>query len=465
MIRLREDQEDVRTKLRIALRKNSSVLAFAPPGFGKTVLAGALIKMLFSAGKRVIFAVHRIDLIKQTAQTFEKFDIPFSYIASGYHYNPYHRIYIASILTLKNRLGKIPADYIFVDEAHLSAAAGWAAVSKHYKEAGARQIGLTGSPERLDGKPLGDVWDEMIMGPSVRWLIDNGHLSRYRAFAPRLVDTSGLHTRKGEFVTAEAEALMDGKAVIAGAARHWREKANDLRTIAFCPSVARAKQYAEDFTARGIPSVALDAETPQHVRVQAFNDFADKKLLIIFNCALFCEGFDLAAQVNRDVTIECVMQLSPTQSLAKHLQQLGRGLRKKPNPAILLDMVGNLERLGLPDDEREWSLKGKAKREVRMVTCDQCFASHHPAPTCPECGRSYGGGDEAPGGGGRNIEEVEAELEEINIEAIRKERAREQGAASTLQELVALATARGYKSPEKWAAHVWTARQAKGQAT
>ena len=115
MIRLREDQEDVRTKLRIALRKNSSVLAFAPPGFGKTVLAGALIKMLFSAGKRVIFAVHRIDLIKQTAQTFEKFDIPFSYIASGYHYNPYHRIYIASILTLKNRLGKIPADYIFVD--------------------------------------------------------------------------------------------------------------------------------------------------------------------------------------------------------------------------------------------------------------------------------------------------------------------------------------------------------------
>ncbi len=465
MIQLRPDQEDVRVKLRVALRSSSSVLAFAPTGFGKTVLAAALIQILFNAGKRVIFAVHRIDLIKQTAGTFEKFGIPFSYVAAGYHYNPYHRVYIASILTLKNRLGKIPADYIFVDEAHLSAAAGWATVAAHYKETGAKLIGLTGSPERLDGKPLGDVWGTMVMGPSVRWLIENGHLSRYRAFAPRLVDTSGLHTRKGEFVSAEVEALMDGKAVIAGAAKHWRDKADGLRTIAFTPSVKRAKEYAEEFSALGIPSVALDAETPQEERARAFIDFADRKLLVIFNCALFCEGFDLAAQVNRDVTIECVMQLSPTQSLAKHLQQLGRGLRKKDYPAILLDMVGNLERLGLPDDDREWSLEGRKKvtREVEAMTCDECFATHPPAPVCPECGYCYPKKD-AGNGGGRAIEEVDHELEEIDVEAMRRHRAREQAMAGTLADLVALATARGYKSPEKWAAHVWTARQAKGVA-
>jgi DNA repair protein RadD len=463
MISLRSDQEDVRAKLRVALRSSSSVLAFAPTGFGKTVLAAALIQLLFKAGKRVIFAVHRIDLIKQTAGTFEKFGIPFSYIAAGYHFNPLHRIWIASILTLKNRLGKIPADYIFVDEAHLSAAAGWAAVAAHYKGTGAKLIGLTGSPERLDGKPLGDVWDQMVMGPSVRWLIDNGHLSRYRAFAPKgVVDTSGLHTRGGEFVQAEIDALMEGKAVIAGAAKHWRAKADGLRTIAFCPSVARAKEYAEEFTALGIPSVALDAETPQEERARAFIDFADRKLLVIFNCALFCEGFDLAAQVNRDVTIECVMQLSPTQSLAKHLQQLGRGLRKKPDPAILLDLVGNLQRLGLPDDDREWSLEGRKKvtREVEAITCEECFATHPPAPVCPECGYRYPKKD-AGAGGGRAIEEVDHDIEEIDIEAIRKRRQIEQVQAKTLQDLINLATARGYKSPDKWAAHIWTARQAK----
>lgn len=427
-----------------------------------TVLAGALIQLLFNAKKRVIFAVHRIDLIKQTAGTFEKFGIPFSYIAAGHHYNPYHRVYIASILTLKNRLGKIPADYIFVDEAHLSAAAGWAAVAAHYKSTGAKLIGLTGSPERLDGKPLGDVWDEMVMGPTVRWLIENGHLSRYRAFAPKgVVDTSGLHTRKGEFVQAEVDALMEGKAVIAGAVKHWRAWADGLRTIAFCPSVARAKEYADEFSAQGIPSVALDAETPQHERVQAFADFADRKLMVIFNCALFCEGFDLAAQVNRDVTIECVMQLSPTQSLAKHLQQLGRGLRKKPDAAILLDLVGNIERLGLPDDDREWTLEGRKKvaREVKAVTCDECFATHPPAPACPECGFKYPKKEAA--GGGRHIEEVDHDLEEIDVEAVRRQRAAEQAQARTLEDLIALATARGYKSPQKWAAHVYTARQAR----
>ena len=110
MTSLFPDQEDVRGKLRVALRSSSSVLVFAPTGFGKTVLAAALIWSLFKNNKRVIFCVHRVDLITQTAKTFEKFGIPFSYIASGYHYNPYHRVFIASISTLKNRLGKIPAD-------------------------------------------------------------------------------------------------------------------------------------------------------------------------------------------------------------------------------------------------------------------------------------------------------------------------------------------------------------------
>ena len=59
MITLREDQEDVRSKLRVALRSSSSVLVFAPTGFGKTVLAAALIKLIFDANKRVIFCVHR----------------------------------------------------------------------------------------------------------------------------------------------------------------------------------------------------------------------------------------------------------------------------------------------------------------------------------------------------------------------------------------------------------------------
>lgn len=462
LITLRPDQEDVRTKLRLALRQSSSVLTFAPTGFGKTVLAAALIKMIFASGKRVLFCVHRLDLITQTAKTFEKFGIPFSYIAAGYHFNPYHRVHIASIATLKNRLGKIPADYVMVDEAHLSAAAGWAKVALHYKGESARLIGLTGSPERLDGKPLGDVWDTMVMGPSVRWLIDEGHLSRYRAFSPKGVDLSGVHTRGGDYVASEIDELMAGRAVLAGAVRHWRNLAAGKRTIGFAPSVARAEQLAAEFRANGINAVALDGNTPQEERNAAFIAFADRQIDVIMNCQLFCEGFDLAAQVDRDVTIECVLDYSPTQSLARHLQKHGRGLRKKPEPAILLDLVGGFGRLGLPDEERSWSLEGRAKKdaEIKVSQCPSCFASHSPAPVCPECGHEYAVLARAAGEG-RVLDEVEGELEEIDVEAMRAARKREQGRAQSLDELIGLATARGYKSPEKWAAHIFTARQAK----
>ncbi|WP_454618394.1 DEAD/DEAH box helicase [Bradyrhizobium cenepequi] len=459
---LRPDQEDVRAKLRVALRSSLSVLVFAPTGFGKTVLAAKLIELLFAAKKRVIFCVHRVDLITQTAKTFERCGIPFSYIAAGYHYNPFHRVYIASIATLKNRLGKIPADYIMVDEAHLSAASGWAKVAHHYKGEGTRAIGLTGSPERLDGKPLGDVWDEMVMGPSVRWLIEQGHLSRYRAFAPAGIDLAGVHTRNGDYVASEIDDLMSGKAVLAGAVRHWRKFAGGKRTIAFAPSVARAEQLAAEFRANGVMAVALDGNTPQQDRRSAFLGFADRQIEVIVNCQLFCEGFDLAAQVDRDVTIEAVLQHSPTQSVAKHLQQLGRGLRKKSEPAILLDLVGNLSRLGLPDDEREWSLEGRKKngREVENLTCPECFATHQPAPKCTECGHVYPVKARDGIAQGRMLDEVEGELEEIDVAALRRERAREQSSAETLDDLIKLAMARGYKSPEKWAGHVWTARQA-----
>ncbi len=464
MIELRPDQEDVRTKLRHALRSSSAVLTFAPTGFGKTVLAAALSKSIFERQKRVIFCVHRVDLIVQTAKTFQRFGIPFSYIAAGHHYNPYHRVFIASIPTLRNRLGRIPADYVFVDEAHLSAANGWAAVANHYKETGARLIGLTGSPERLDGKPLGDVWDTMVMGPSVRWLIDNGFLSRYRAFAPAGVDLTGVHTRNGDYVTSEIDDLMSGRAVLANAVKHWRRFAAGKRTIAFTPSVARSEQLAAEFRANGISAVALDGNTPSDDRRRAFVGFADRQIEIIVNCQLFCEGFDLAAQVDRDVTIEAVLQYSPTQSLAKHLQQLGRGLRKKPEPAILLDLVGNLARLGLPDEEREWSLEGrkKAERGTHVLTCPECFATHEAGPRCTECGHVYEAKARDAAGAGRVLDEVDGELEEVDQEAIRRERAREQARARSLDDLIRLATARGYKSPEKWAAHVLTARLAKG---
>lgn len=479
MITLRPDQTDLRVKLRVALRTHGSVLAYAPTGFGKTVLASELIRLLVEADKSVIFCCHRLALLKQTAVTLEGFGIAYSYIAAGYHHNIYRKVNIASIDTLKNRLGKHPAKYVFVDEAHLSASPGWAKVVAHYKATGAKIIGLSGSPIRLDGKPLGEVWDTMVHGPSVRWLIDNGHLSKYRAFSPAGIDLSSLHTRKGEYVASEVEDLIAGKAVMAGAVRHWKKYAAGKRTIAFAPSIKRSQELAAEFQANGLMFVALDANTPQADRDVAFNALADRRLDGLINCNLFSEGFDMSAQVGRDVPIECVLDLYPTQSLARHLQKHGRGLRRKPEPAILLDLVGGFARLGLPDEEREWSLDGtengkpKSKQEERVRSCPTCFASHDPAPTCPQCGHVYVAE-------GRKIAEVEGELVEVDQDAVRKAKQAEHAATADeiarkikrgnlddpkleaeVKFLLSSTTARKSKSPERWAAHVITARLAK----
>lgn len=479
MIVLREDQEDVRTKLRVALRSHGSVLAYAPTGFGKTVLSSALIRLIVEAGKRVIFAVHRIALLKQTAVTLEGFDIPYSYIAAGYHHNIYRKVQIASIDTLKNRLGKYPADYLFIDEAHLSASAGWAAVVAHYKSIGTKIIGLSGSPIRLDGKPLGSVWDTMVLGPSPRELIEQGHLSKYRAFSPKGLDTSGLHVRGGSYIQSELEDLVSGKAVMSNGVKHWRQLAEGKRTIAFAPSIKRSQELAAEFQSSGIPFVALDADTPQTDRDRAFVALADRQLMGIINVNLFSEGFDMSAQVGRDVPIECVLDMYPTASLARHLQKHGRGLRKKPEPAILIDMVGAFARddLGLPDWDREWTLDGKENGKAknaqaeRARKCPVCFADHEPGPRCLSCGHVY----EVKG---RKIKEVDGEMEEIDVDAARRARKvehnnmardladklirgvdlKDPALEKEVEYLLKTSTARQSRSPEKWAAHVISAR-------
>lgn len=482
MITLREDQEDVRTKLRVALRSHTSVLTYAPTGFGKTVLSSALIKMIFDAGKRVIFAVHRLALVKQTHVTLDGFGIPHSYIVANMHYNPYHRVFVASIDTLKNRLGKVPADYLFIDEAHLSASDGWAKVVAHYKSTGCKIIGLSGSPVRLDGKPLGAVWDTMVMGRSTRWLIEQGHLSTYRAFSPAGIDVAGLTVKNGKFLDSEIDDLMAGKAVMAGAVRHWRSLAEGKRTIAFAPSIKRAGELAAEFHGSGFKFVALDAETPQTDRDRAFNALADRRIDGLINVNLFSEGFDMSAQVGRDVPIECVLDMYPTNSLARHLQKHGRGLRKKPDPAILIDLVGAFRRddLGLPDWDREWSLDGDGNGKKTggssggTRTCTQCFATHDPAPKCPHCGSVY----EVKA---RKIKEIEGELEEIDLDAARQgwefdraARAKEIAEAALKKErtgldlplekklraLIKIATSKGFKKPEHWAARMVTEEMA-----
>lgn len=457
-ITLRDYQEDMIGRARLSLRTHRSVLVQAPTGAGKTALSAAMIGNANAKGKSAVFICHRAELVDQTAETFEKVGIKHSFCAAGRPFNPWAPAIICSVDTLKNRLDRMRVpDLVVWDEAHHIAAGGWRKVRSTWADT--YHIGLSATPERLDGKGLDDLFEDLVLGPSVSWLIERKYLSPYRAFSPSAPDLSAVKKSMGDFQRAALGEIMDGSTIVGDAVRHYLKHARGKRAVAFCVSIKHSEHVAASFRSAGVLAVSLDGTTNPYERKRALDAFRRGEIQVLCNVDLFGEGFDLPA-------IEAVILLRPTQSLGLFLQQVGRALRTFPGKthATILDHAGNLMRHGLPDDDRQWSLAGREKKKGKAGSsgeparcCPQCFATHSPRPKCPECGHVYEVEE-------RVVKQVDGDLKEIDAASFRRQRMIEQGRARSLEDLVRLATAKGYRSPEKWAAHVWTARQAKGAA-
>jgi superfamily II DNA or RNA helicase len=427
-------------------------LAVSPTGSGKTVLFSYITSQVLKRGSRVIIVAHRREILDQISATLKRVGVPHGFIQAGKSTSTQSAM-VASIQTLARRLDTIPApDLVIIDEAHHS-------VSKSYVQMfaawpTAKFIGVTATPERLDGKGLGAMFDRMVMGPSVQWLIDNGFLAQPVYYAPReAVDLSQVHTIAGDFDRSETEEIVDTPRITGDAVTHYVRFCNRQRAVAFCISVAHAQHVSDTFNSCGIPSASIDGTLEPEVRKQRVEDLTAGKILVLTSCELISEGFDLPA-------VNAAILLRPTQSLSMHLQQVGRALRPYPGKAnaIILDHVGNCLRHGLAEQERDWDLGGREKRLkksslVETKQCSKCFAIFA-GTVCPQCGSQR---EIAT----REIEEVDGELQRLSIEDISKKREerREEGKCKTLDDFRALAKQRGYKLG--WAFFRWQARQRK----
>lgn len=453
----RDYQDALIDQVRVKLRTNRRVLVQLPTGGGKTVVGGKMIESAAGKGHRCLFTVHRRELIEQTVDTFNDVGIRHGVIASGRPYQVLERVQVASIDTLKHRINKganlFPPKFIMVDEAHHVGAAGWKSVLDAYPDS--YVVGLSATPERLDGKGLDDVFEDLVVGPSTGWLISNGYLCDYRAFAPGGgPDLGGVHVARGDYVKGELSAAMDKPTITGDAIAHYQKLASGQSAVCFCASIEHSEHVAQQFRNAGVMAWHLDGGTPYGERQEAIRAFRNGEIKVLCNVDLFGEGFDLPSLV-------ASILLRPTQSLALYLQQVGRALRTSPGKkrALILDHAGNIARHGLPDEERQWSLRGRDKRAKKAGSpldarqCPRCFALHRPRPSCPECGHLY---DTAA----REVEQVDGELREIDVVERRNQAAAEQRAARSVEELIDLGRRRGYRNPEAWAAHVYSARAA-----
>ena len=439
---LRDYQQDLYDKTKDAFRAGKKrVLVCVGCGAGKSYIFS---KMAQQTKGDVLVLTHRQELRDQTARLFADNGI---------------NARIEMILTEANRLGQYPKPALIItDEAHLSRSNSWMRVLDYYDT---HTVGFTATPVRLDGKPLGDIYDTLVTGVSVRWLIDHQRLAPYEYYAPTAVETDGLRVQCGDYVIRDMEQLMTDRAIYSDVLKSWERFAKGEKTIAYCVSVKHAKETAEMFSAAGYPAVEIDGATPHKKRAEIMQDFRDGKITVLCNVGIISEGVSID-------DVSCCLLLRPTESHALYWQQGMRSMRYQPGKvAKVIDCVGNYSRNPLFDAEVEWSLTESVKKKPKINengdffirTCPACFKVFKTAPVCPYCGSAY---PLSP----REIKAHEdIELARITAEEAekaerkRKQARMEQGKAKTFPELLAIGKERGYKNPAAWAYAVMRGRR------
>lgn len=483
------DQAEIMVELRNAMKKYKAILLQSPTGSGKTAMAVYMIMKAVEKqadlerlrGRKIIFTVPRKDLLEQTSETLGRYGISHSYIASGKPFNPMSPVYIGMVPTMTGKIAGDPATgkflaknlpdgyIVLIDETHFGSD-NLDKLINFYKQQGAWVIGLSATPWKLNGQGLGMWYDHMVKGKSISWLIENKRLSDYDYYYGKTKpDLSKIKVGDGDYNQVQLGQYMEQQGVIIGdCVTDYKKRCMGKLHIVRCSSIKHSQMVAETFRANGVKAMHVDGETPMDERKRIFVAFAKREITVLTFCDLLNFGFDLSQASGMDVCIESCSDLKPTKSLAAQLQFWGRVLRYKDYPAIINDHVNNYLEHGLPCSDRDWTLesrkkKKKGEREPVPATrqCSSCFYVHPPAPSCPACGFVYPVAS-------REIDEVDGDLHKIDKEEAKRQaqikkfqNMREQNAAETMEDLIKLAQARGYKNPVGWAGHIYQARQQK----
>ena len=438
---LRDYQQDLYSKTQNAFRSGKKrVLVTVGCGGGKSYI---FAKMAEQAKGSVLVLTHRQELKEQTGRLLADNGI---------------NARVEMILTEANRLGQYEKpSLIITDEAHLSRSNSWMKVLDYYNT---YTVGFTATPIRLDGKPLGDIYDELVTGVSVRWLIDNKCLAPYKYYAPTAVETDGLRVQMGDYVIKDLEQLMSDRAIYSDVLKSWERLAKGQKTIAYCVSVKHAKETAEMFSNAGYPAVEIDGSTPPKIRSRIMQDFRDGKIMVLCNVGIISEGVSID-------DVSCCLLLRPTESHALYWQQAMRCMRyQEGKTAIIIDCVGNYTRNPLPDADVEWSLTESIRKKPKINpegnfyirTCEKCYKVFKTAPICPYCGAEYPlTPREIKAHKDIELARITAE-EAVKAELERKKARMEQGRAQSFEELLAIGRAKGYKNPAFWAQQVLRGR-------
>lgn len=376
--------QELRDKIRDGLKR---IVLVCPTGSGKTTIAAEVIRMCVANKKSVLFLAHRQELVFQAQDRIKKIGIEPGIIMSGHKHFP-SQVNIASIQTLNNR-NKPNADVIILDECHHSVSKSTSALLNHYNN-NSIIIGLTATPYRLDGKPLGDIFQGLVEPVTIRELIESGYLVEPCYYAPKdQIDTSHIKKQHGEFNIQQLFAEADKRILYDGVVNNYKKFCDGQRAIVFNVNKQHSQNMRDFFIRDGISAVHIDCDTPSKLRIQILKDYKDGIYKVINNVGLLCEGYDLPSVsgiiINRATTSKCL-----------YFQMCGRGLRPHEDKThcVIIDHGGNIQRFGLLDEEQTHDLFKKQKEKIPgespLKICPSCEALIHARiMICENCGHIF----------------------------------------------------------------------------
>lgn len=382
-IRPHQERSIVSLRQSLASGKKRPLLQL-PTGAGKTFVAANIIRMAREKRKTVCFCVPAISLIDQTVQEFFAEGIEdIGVIQASHPMCDYSKpVQVASIQTLQAR-GVPLVDFVIVDEAHKM----FTVIGKWMQdEPETPFIGLSATPW---AKGLGKFYDDLIVGCTMRQLIDEGYLSDYRVFAPSHPDLSGVKTTAGDYNQRDLGEVMNDRLLVADVVTTWRKLGEGRPTLCFAVDCAHAKALQAQFQANGIGAGYIDAHTDLVERKFIEGQLKRGEISVVCNVGCLTTGVDW--------DVRCIILARPTRSEMLFVQMIGRGLRTAvgKTDCLILDHSDNHTRLGFASsiarselcDGDSKKAKKAEKKEPLPKECGKCaFLKAPKQHECPSCG-------------------------------------------------------------------------------
>lgn len=380
---LRNYQEQQIADIYKAARVHKRILVQSPTGSGKSLIFSHLINNSVSKGNKVLFLTHRRELIYQAERHLK--GVNCSFMMAGEEYFASAPVHLGSVDTIRARRHRFDLSkyqLVIIDECHRAGNLTYQNILERVN--GAHVLGFTATPIRNGGQPLGNVFEAMVLGPTVQSLIDGGYLASVEYMVPSKLDMSGIKTSGGDWNSGDLGKKV-APTLVGCVVDHYMAYGGKKGIIFSC-NMKHSQWLKEEFLSKGRGAVVIDTNTPEDERAEEEKRFREGDEGILINCQIYTEGYDVP-------DCDTIVLARPTKSVGLYLQMVGRGMRPKEGPLLVIDHGCCVYNLMPIEEDRKWELTSapfkdpQKKQEFsrKYAPCKTCGALLS-GRTCEVCG-------------------------------------------------------------------------------